>query len=150
MYNHNKYSLKISLCIILIVLYFNCIEEKGLVKELPQVSRVNVDYDESKALEIYIEGNNAIFVNNEAVNLDALTSKTKDYLENSKSNAVVALKTEHETLYSTYINVQNTIVEAINTLRQDLSTKKFNKDFETLNAKERSEITTIYPLNLIE
>jgi hypothetical protein len=41
-------------------------------------------------------------------------------------------------------------VEAINTLRQDLSTKKFNKDFETLNAKERSEITTIYPLNLIE
>jgi len=48
------------------------------------------------------------------------------------------------------MSIQNTIVEVINTLGQDLAITKFNKDFENLNAKEPSEIATIYPLNLIE
>lgn len=148
--NYNKYLLKIPLCIILIVLCFNCIEDKGMVRTLPQVSPVSEAYDKSKALNIYIDENNAVFANKEAVNLDALKIKTKAYLEISKSDAVIAIKAERETMYSTYMNVQNTIVETIKTLRQDLSLEKFNKDFDSLNDNERSEITTVYPLNLIE
>nr|WP_296356202.1 biopolymer transporter ExbD [Winogradskyella sp.] len=125
-------------------------EDKGLVRTLPQVSPTTVEYDESKALNIYIDGNNAVFTNKEAVDLDALKIKTKAYLLSSKSNAAIAIRTEHETMYNTYMNIQNTIVETINTLRQDLSKKIFNNDFESLNDKERSQITSIYPLNLIE
>lgn len=121
-----------------------------MVRTLPQVSPTTVEYDESKALNIYIDGNNAVFTNKEAVDLDALKIKTKAYLLSSKSNASIAIRTKHETMYNNYMNVQNTIVETINTLRQDLSKKIFNNDFESLNDKERSQITSIYPLNLIE
>lgn len=121
-----------------------------MVRTLPQVSPTTVEYDESKALNIYIDGNNAVFTNKEAVDLDALKIKTKAYLLSSKSNASIAIRTKHETMHNNYMNVQNTIVETINTLRQDLSKKIFNNDFESLNDKERSQITSIYPLNLIE
>jgi len=47
-----------------------------MVKELPQLSRIAVDYDENKSLTIYIDGNNAIFANKEAVDFDALKIKT--------------------------------------------------------------------------
>lgn len=103
-----------------------------MVRTLPQVSPTTVEYDESKALNIYIDGNNAVFTNKEAVDLDALKIKTKAYLLSSKSNAAIAIRTEHETMYNTYMNIQNTIVETINTLRQDLSKKIFNSDFESL------------------
>lgn len=126
------------------------VNDDGLIRKLPEIQEDDTEYDLSKAIKIYIDGNNQIFVNEEKVDIDNLKIRVKDYEEKNKSESLIVLKYERETMYQTYIDVQNAIVGEIKELREKLAKQKFNSALENLTKEQLSEIRKIYPQNWIE
>ncbi|MFD1015039.1 biopolymer transporter ExbD [Winogradskyella rapida] len=128
----------------------SCINDKGLVKELPKISETKTEYDLSKAITIYIEGNNQLLVNNEKADIDALKTKIREYESKNKSKSIISIKNSRESSYSTYIDVQNAIVGEIRMLRETLSKEKYDLELDSLTNEQLSKIRKVYPLNLVE
>lgn len=117
-----------------------------MLKELPKEEK---KYDLSKALNVYINGNNQIFVDEEKIDIDKLKNIIKDYEKKYESESIISLKTERETMYKTYFNVQNIITTEINKLQSQLSKEKYKKELENLTKEELSDIRKIYPIRVI-
>jgi biopolymer transport protein ExbD len=108
----------------------------------------NRDYDLENAFKIHLNGQNQIFVNGIEIKLTELKPLIIKYYRENKSRAVIALKTERKTMYSDYIAVQNEITSAVNTSRENLSKKKFGKEYENLSEEEKKEIDQEYPKSI--
>ena len=104
----------------------------------------------SKALNVHIDGQNQIFVNKKKVDIDELKTAIKDYEEKYKSESIISLKAERETMYKTYIDVQNAIVGEIKNLRTRLAKEIYNKELDSLTKEEMTEIRKVYPQKLVE
>ncbi|MCB4800274.1 ExbD/TolR family protein [Neotamlana laminarinivorans] len=142
--------LKISISCLFILAFFSCINDKGLVKELPEVSETKTEYDLSKAINIYIDGSNQLLVDNEKLDIDELKTKVREYENKNKSESIISIKNAPESSYSTFIDVQNAIVGEIRILRETLSKEKYNIELDSLTKEQLSEIRKVYPLNLAE
>ena len=142
--------LKTPIITLILLTFLNCINDKGLIRELPPISETEYKYDLSNALNIYIDGKNQLYVNNEKFDESDLKVKIREYESKNKSESVISLKYERDTAYETYINTQNTIVSEIRNLRIKLSKEKYNKKLDSLNNEELTAIRKVYPLNLIE
>jgi len=72
------------------------------------------------------------------------------------SRGVISLQNDRTTTYGAYLQVQNELVAAVNTLRNDFCNLYFDKDFEELNTSNPIEeeiydgIRKIYKMNISE
>lgn len=66
------------------------------------------------------------------------------------SKGVVSLQNDRGTKYEVYIKVQNELVAAFNSLRDDLSKETWGKLFDELNDEQQKLIKTVYPLSISE
>ena len=72
------------------------------------------------------------------------------------SKGVISLQNDRTTTYGAYLQVQNELVAAVNTLRNDFCNLYFDKDFEELNTSNPIEeeiydgIRKIYKMNISE
>ena len=142
--------LKTSIYSLFILALFSCINDKGLVKELPKATQSETEYDLSKAINIYIDGNNQLVVDNEKTDIDGLKMKIREYENENKSESIISIKNAPESSYSTFIDVQNAMVGEIRILRETLSKEKYNIELDSLTKEQLSEIRKVYPLNLAE
>ena len=142
--------LKTSIYCLIILAFCSCINDKGLVKELPELSETETEYDLSKAIKIYIDGSNQLVVDNEKTDMDGLKMKIREYENRNKSESVISIKNAPESSYATYIDVQNAVVGEIRILREILSEEKYNIQLDSLTKEQLSEIRKVYPLNLTE
>lgn len=126
------------------------VNDDGLSRKLPEIQEDDTEYDLSKAINIYIDGNNQIFVNKRKVDIDQLKNALKEYEEKYKSQSIISVKTERRTRYQTYIDVQNAIVEEIRKLRTQLAKELYSKELDSLTKEEMTEIRKVYPQNFIE
>lgn len=128
----------------------NFTNDSGISKKLPEFKKDEREYDLSKALNIYIDGNNQIFVNKQKVDIEKFKVQIQEYIFKNKSKSIISFKTERETMYKTYINVKNTIVGEIQILREQLAKEKYNAEFDKLTEKQQSEIKKVYPIKIVE
>ncbi len=66
------------------------------------------------------------------------------------SMGVVSLQTTRDTGYQPYIMVQNELARTFNEIRNEVSMKKFNENFENLTSEQRDIITKAIPLKISE
>jgi len=126
------------------------VNDDGLIRKLPEIQEEDTEYDLSKAINIYIDGNNQIFANKKKVDIEELKVAINKYEEKNKSESIISLKAERETMYKTYIDVQNAIIGEIKKLRTRLAKEKYNKELDSLTKEEMTEIRKVYPQKLIE
>lgn len=127
----------------------NYTNDKGLIKALPKLEE-NPTFQTEKAINVYIDGENQFFVNDEKVNLNTLKSKIRTYVSNNESESYIALSSERKTSFASYIDVQNAISAEIDFLRDQFSKEKYNQVFEELTKEQADEIRKVYPFNLSE
>lgn len=142
--------LKIIFSSLLILTLLNCINNEGLIRELPEIKEDKTEHDLSKAINIYIDGNNQIFVDKEKINIKELKARIREYEFKNKSESIITLKSERTTMYKVYIDVQNAIVGEIRVLRKQLAKEKYNKKLDNLTEEQLSEIRKVYPQKLVE
>lgn len=65
---------------------------------------------------------------------------------------VISLQSDYGTSYEKYIQLQNELVAAYNTLRQEAAQKYFQKDYdeEVLSQDEAKALKDLYPMNISE
>jgi len=124
--------------------------DDGISKKLPEFKEDKKEYDLSKAMNIYINGDNQIFVNQKKVNIEELKIKVRDYEFKNKSESFFSVKTERAAMYKTYLDVQNTIIGEIRNLREQLAKEKYNTGLDNLTEIQLSKIKIVYPQKIME
>tara|TARA_R110002051_G_scaffold1113_2_gene5630 strand:- start:11 stop:916 length:906 start_codon:yes stop_codon:yes gene_type:complete len=128
----------------------NYTNDSGISRKLPEFKENETEYDLSKAINIYIDVNNQIFVNKEKVDIEKLKVQIREYEFKNKSESIISFKAERETMYKTYVDVQNAIIGEIQILREQLAKEKYNTELDKLTEEQQSEIKKIYPKKIVE
>lgn len=133
--------------------------DSGLDRKLPPIQEVDPPVIKQKnILQVIVNKNNQILADDEVVKLEELKDVAVAFLDNgggtgedactfcqgkrdpnSSDNpikAIISLKNDRETKYSTYIAVQNELVAAYNVLR--------NRESQRLNGRSFTEIEAEY------
>lgn len=129
--------------------------DAGLDRMLPPIEPPEDDVviKQKNIFQVSINKNNQLLADDELTDLKDLRLKAMDFLDNNgdgtctyckgKKNeessdnpqkAIISLKNDRETKYSTYITVQNELVGAYNELRNRESMRLFNRKFTDLEA----------------
>ncbi|WP_190246289.1 ExbD/TolR family protein [Gelidibacter gilvus] len=126
------------------------INADGIKRQLPESKEDIIDYDVTKALNIYLDGESQVFANNQKVTHKELRKTIRDYVSENKSESVISLKNDRQTMYKTYIEIQNIIVGEIRSLREQFSKENYKTELDHLTQEQLAEVKKIYPQNLIE
>lgn len=132
-------------------LLFSLIDpDSGINRRIPEMEENQVEYDLTNALKITLNDKSEIFVNDKKVTIVELKKLVRFYELENKSESIISLKANRETMYKTYMDVQNAIVSEIRHLRAKLAKEKYNMELDKLTEEQLSEIKKVYPQNMVE
>ncbi|MEP2059245.1 MAG: biopolymer transporter ExbD [Maribacter litoralis] len=130
--------------------------DAGLDRMLPPIEPPDTDVviKQKNIFQVNINKNGQLLADEELIELKDLREKAKAFLDNggdgtcsycqgrknaessdNPSKAIISLKNDRETKYSTYITVQNELVGAYNDLRNREAQRLYNKNFVDMEAE---------------
>ena len=130
--------------------------DAGLDRMLPPIEPPETDViiKQKNIFQVNINKNGQLLADDNLIDLKDLREKAKEFLDNNGDNscsyckgkkdpessdnpdkAIISLKNDRETKYSTYITVQNELVGAYNELRNREAQRIFKRDFVELEAE---------------
>lgn len=151
--------------------------DKGLARRLPppvpkEQKNEDVDIKKRNLLVVLINSSNQILCGDQFIDIKQLKEKVKEFIENPYNdehkpekvevdvpffgkqmvtkNHIISLQNDRGTEYQAYIDVQNELAAAYNELRNDVSRKKFGKDFAELDEEQQKAVQLIYPQKISE
>lgn len=137
--------------------------DAGLDRMLPPIEPPDVDVviKEKNIFQVTINKNGQLLAEDELIDLKDLKTKAMAFLDNNgddsctfckgrknpessdnPTKAIISLKNDRETKYSTYITVQNELVGAYNELRNRESQRLYGKKFTEMEAEYLNPETT--------
>ncbi|MBO6035032.1 MAG: biopolymer transporter ExbD [Paludibacteraceae bacterium] len=150
---------------------------KGLSRRLPPPVPADQKTEDLKVKErnvfvVLINSDNQLLVQNEYLDVTKLKDKAKEFILNANDDPnlpekvpmeveyfgtvmvtkdhVISLQNDRGTSYSKYIEVQNELVAAYNELRNDLSQKKWAKNYDELDEEQQKAVQKILPQKISE
>lgn len=146
--------------------------DAGIARQLPSIDLVEQPNIEGRNLvEIDLNEKNEATLNNKPLVLENLKEQLLPYIRGSSSDdtlpeqesieiaphgavavskAVILTRSDRATSYASYIAVQNEIVAAYNQVRNEVSQKYYQKNYEALSEDERSLVHQMVPFRLTE
>ena len=151
--------------------------EQGLSRRLPPMPDKNAKVEDIKVnrrniLEVKINSRDNVFAGSEYISdvsqldqivIDFLTNPTNNEKLSAKkdkeiegfgtypvSEGVISLQNDRSTHYEIYLEVQNALVRAINTIRDDFATRHFGKKYAALDEDQQKIVRTAIPQNISE
>lgn len=133
-------------------------DEKGLNVKLPRWSDTpakNVIIDPRNLLIINLNDQNQIFINEKITSVKDLKTIAENFIQNygkepslsiSPDKAVISIKTSSNSNYENYTQIYNELLFAYNDIRNNISLKKFNEGFSTLEENQKNEIRQMIPI----
>ncbi|MBU2900220.1 ExbD/TolR family protein [Maribacter dokdonensis] len=130
--------------------------DAGLDRMLPPIEPPDTDVviKQKNIFQVNINKNGQLLADDELIELKDLREKAKAFLDNggdgtcsycqgrknaessdNPSKAIISLKNDRETKYSTYITVQNELVGAYNDLRNREAQRLYKKNFVDMEAE---------------
>lgn len=151
--------------------------DSGLTRLLPPPIPKHQEKDKTPPIKernvftVLINSKNQLLVEGEYLDIKDLRRKAKDFIENSNNldylpekketevpffglypvgKGIISLQNDRGTQYQAYIAVQNELQGAYNELRNAISRKKWNKNFDELDNEHKEAIKNIYPQRISE
>jgi biopolymer transport protein ExbD len=136
--------------------------DKGVLVKLPPWSNEpppEMKLNSRNVYSVLVNANNDLLVRGEPKDIENLREDTKEFIMNPKklenmaekpTKAIISLKNDRGTKYSTYLEVYNELKAAYNELREEESNKRFNKSFEFITRDQQKEIRGDIPLVISE
>ena len=136
--------------------------DKGVLVRLPRWSEEppeNLKMKKRNVFSVLVNADNALLVRGELAKVDELRERTKEFIRNPNKQsdlaeepdkAIISLRNDRGTEYSTYLEVYNELKAAYRELREDEAQRKYNKSYEFLPRDLKKEINAIIPLVLSE
>lgn len=137
-------------------------EDRGLLVKLPPWSDeppLDQKINSRNVLSVLVNKDNQLLVRGQPQEITTLRQATKDFIANPRkeadkavdpTQAIISLKNDRGTKYTTYLNVYNELQAAYNELWNERANVKYGKDFEFLLLSQQREIRAEIPLVLSE
>lgn len=138
------------------------VEDKGVLVRLPPWSNEPPESLQMKTRNVYsvlVNAENQLLVRGEQMRIGELRENTKKFISNPQNmpnmaedprKAIVSLRNDRGTKYSTYLEVYNELKAAYNELRNELALKRHGKDFDFCTKEQQRNIRDELPLVISE
>jgi biopolymer transport protein ExbD len=126
---------------------------KGLLRQLPPLpdeKEQPLDIQKDHVMTVGLDGQNQLSFDGTVITLEQLPEVLMQRIEGDRLEHVVAIETHRETTYEAYFHVQNAVVKAYGTLRDQRARKLCGKPYAKCGAEEREDIDHFYPLRISE
>lgn len=129
--------------------------DKGLVRQLaplPQKQEVEqeVEVGKNDLLNVALDANDQLTCDNKAITLKELKVKVEALAKARPTQHIISVKTDANTSYDAYFQLQNTIVAAYNNLRSRQALKSYGHPLSECTPTERASLSKKFPQRLSE
>jgi biopolymer transport protein ExbD len=128
--------------------------DKGITRELPPIDKksentpTNVAND--KTLRLRIDDAGRLFCNGHPMEITALKDSAEHVIERGGKEHVIQLKTERNASYDSYFHVQNELVAAYNSIRNEKAVQAYGEPYEQLSEAQKETIIKAVPQRISE
>lgn len=136
------------------------VEDRGIVARLPPYETpAPQSIPPSYLFSVLINGNDELLVRREPVDISALRAAAKAFISNPNDrpdfaptprSAIISLRNDRGTRYSSYLAVYNELLGAYNELWEEEAQTRFGAAYEALTPSQRGSIRERIPLVLSE
>ena len=138
------------------------VEDQGVLVRLPPWSDEpppELKLNERNVFQVLVNKNDELLVRQEPAELASIRQAAKNFIMNpgndpmmalSPQNAIVSLKNDRGTTYSTYVTVYNELLAAYNELWEEESQRRFGTAYEEISDNQKDAIRKDIPLVLSE
>jgi len=141
---------KLSMLIMIESISFD--NNSGLMRQIPPPPPPSdqEDFSAIKILNVHLNHRDRIYIGEAQISLEELTELVHAFVAQNRSQARISLKVAREASYEKYNEVQNTIVAAIEQLREDYALKTYSKSFDVLAEEEQIIVKMMFPIKISE
>jgi biopolymer transport protein ExbD len=137
-------------------------EDKGLLVKLPPWSEEppeDMKLNSRNVLSVLVNANNDLLVRGTPMDILKLREETKNFIANptkapnmseDPTKAIISLKNDRGTKFTTYLNVYNELQAAYTELWNEESLRAFGKEYEYITNDQKKKIRAKIPLVLSE
>jgi hypothetical protein len=109
------------------------------------------DIHRSDVMEIRIDDRDSLYCDGKHVSLSELQQQVESFVASRQTDRhIIAVKTNRQTSYNAYFEMQNAIVRAYHHLRDKMALKRYGHPFNQCTAEEREVIVARYPQRISE
>jgi len=142
--------------------------DKGLLVKLPpwseEAQEPPQDIKEKNIFVVLVNAQDQLLVEDEYATLEDVRRMAKEFIDNNgdgtcqecrglrdpassdnPGKAVISLQNDRGTSYNLFIKVRNELLGAYSELRNDLATRKYGRDYESLSESDKEEVNAVYP-----
>jgi len=127
--------------------------DKGLSRQLPAIDKTKTPpaaVDSRKVMRIVIDAKNQVTLDGKAVTMKELLQRAIQLIQTNGKGHLIQLQSSRNASYDTYIHVQNQLVAAYNTLRNQRALNLFGKEFELCSNEQQKQIADELPMRISE
>ncbi len=149
--------------------------DSGLARLLPPPVPVDEPppppIKDRNVFRVLLNSSNQLLVGGKPMEMDELKDAAKEFMLNENNDeklpefkdvevpffglvpitkGVISLQNDNGTQYQAYLMVQNELQRAISELRNELSRRKWGKDFDDLNDEQNNAVRKIVPMKISE
>jgi len=129
-----------------------------------QISDISQDIKEKNIFVVLVNAQDQLLVEDEYATLEDVRRMAKEFIDNNgdgtcqecrglrdpassdnPGKAVISLQNDRGTSYNMFIKVRNELLGAYSELRNDLATRKYGRDYESLSESDKEEVNAVYP-----
>ena len=129
--------------------------DKGLNRTLPAMpqedAQETMDVSEQNVLRITIDDRDSLQCEGETVTPQQLQERIITFMGTAEIDKhVLSIKAHRKTSYDAYFAMQNAIVAAYHSLRNDYAKQRYGIPFEQCSPEQRDSVITHYPQRISE
>ena len=109
------------------------------------------DINRSDVLQIQLDDHDVLTCDGQTMTLDQLQQQVASFVASRQTDRhVISVQTARQTSYHAYFEMQNAVVAAYRSLREQMARQRYGHAFSQCTADERSTILARYPQRIRE
>ena len=128
--------------------------DKGLGRKLPPVDEQQQelrDISRSNVLQVALDASDVLYCDEKQVTLPELQQQVESFVASRQTDRhIIAVKTDRQTSYNAYFEMQNAVVRAYRELREKMARQQYGHSFAQCSEAERDAIKARYPQRISE
>ncbi|RRC97652.1 ExbD/TolR family protein [Prevotella sp. OH937_COT-195] len=129
--------------------------DKGLQRQLPPMDNrqdIQIEVNSKNILRIELTADNGIMIDDKPSSTSQLRSVVTNFVTTSPDRArhIISLKTDRAATYAAYFKIQNEIVAAYQSLRDNAARKYYHRPYARCSGEQREKLRELYPQRIAE
>ena len=128
--------------------------DKGLGRKLPPMDdqqQEQQDINRQNVLQIRLDDRDVLYVDDKTVTHEELQQQVESFVASRQSDRhIIAVTTDRKTSYDAYFEMQNTVMRAYRSLRDQMARRQYGHSFSHCSQEEHDVIVKRYPLRISE